>query len=233
MDDDTGDRGRLRRMRWPAAGLLAVMAGAALLTAACSGGSSAPPVASLGKSGGTGSGSAATTGSSSTTLPSGNPTQLLNEWAACMRSHGDTGQADPTIGASKVIDIPWNPATLGGPYGTNKGGQGNSGPGQYCREYLAAAQTALGGNQAHPEVGLAKLLKLAECMRANGIPDFPDPNASGRLVLNLGGDTNPSNPAYLNAAKTCARKTGAQVPGVGPPPPGSVELNGSGPGVTS
>lgn len=147
-----------------------------------------------------------------------------------MRSHGDTGQTDPTITASKLIDIPWNPATPGGIYGTNKGGQGNSGPGQYCREYLSAAQTALGGGQARPKVGLAKLLKLAECMRARGISDFPDPTADG-LVLTMGGDLDPSNPAFHNAAKTCAKRTGAQVPGVGPPPPGTIELNSGGPGV--
>jgi len=40
-----------------------------------------------------------------------------------MRSHGDPNQADPTITPSKLIDITWNPATPGGIYGTNKGGQ--------------------------------------------------------------------------------------------------------------
>jgi hypothetical protein len=30
---------------------------------------------------------------------------LLNEWAACMRKHGDPDQADPTIDPSKVIHI--------------------------------------------------------------------------------------------------------------------------------
>ncbi len=147
-----------------------------------------------------------------------------------MRSHGDTGQTDPTIGANKVIDIPWNPATLGGLYGTNKGGQGSAGPGQFCRTYLTAAQTALGGGQARPKVGLAKLLKFSECMRASGIADFPDPTAAG-LTLSMGGDLDPSNPAFHNAAKTCAKKTGAQVPGIGPHPPGTIELNGSEPGV--
>jgi hypothetical protein len=37
---------------------------------------------------------------------------VLDEWAACMRRHGDPNQADPTITANKLIDIPWNPATL-------------------------------------------------------------------------------------------------------------------------
>jgi len=209
-----------------------VAAGIALLTAACSGGSGAAQVASLGNSGIASSGSATTTGSSSTSQRNANPTQLLNEWAACMRSHGDTGQTDPTITGDNVIDIPWNPATPGGFNGTNKGGQGNSGPGQYCRTYLSEAQNALRGGQTRPKPDLAKLLKFSECMRASGISDFPDPTANG-LVLTMGGDLGPSNPAYHTAAKTCASKTGAQVPGVGPPPPGTIEVDGGGPGVTA
>ena len=63
-------------------------------------------------------------------------------------------------------------------------------------------------------------------MRANGIADFPDPAAAGGLQLTMGGDTNPSNPAYRNAAELCARKTGARAFGVGPPPPGTIEFTG-------
>jgi hypothetical protein len=141
-----------------------------------------------------------------------------------MRSHGDPGQADPTVDVHGVIHISWNPAIPGGYNGTNKGGQGNSGPGQYCRTYLNAASTALRGKQpAKPDE--AKLVRFSECMRASGIPDFPDPTASG-LSLNRGGDLNPSNPAFQNASRACARKTG--VPDVfgGAPQPGMIELDG-------
>ena len=211
-------------------GLAVIVAAAAFGLAACGGSSTGPHVASLQKSSGHGGGTSAPSSSSSTALPKGSPTRLLDEWAACMRSHGDPGQTDPTVTASKVIDIPWNAAIPGGYNGTNKGGQGNSGPGQYCRSYLTAAQDALGGGPAHTRVSLATLLKYSECMRANGIADFPDPTAGG-LSLSMGGDTNPSNPAYRNAAELCARKTGARAFGVGPPPPGTIELNGQGPGV--
>lgn len=46
--------------------------------------------------------------------PKRNPAQLLDEWAACMRSHGDPDQTDPTIGANQVIDIYISPAIRGG-----------------------------------------------------------------------------------------------------------------------
>lgn len=45
----------------------------------------------------------------------------------------------------------------------------------------------------------------AQCMRANGIGDFPDPNASGEFDLRSGptSDLNPDNPRYLAAQKVC------------------------------
>jgi hypothetical protein len=85
--------------------------------------------------------------SATTTPPKGSPAQLLVEWANCMRSQGDPNQADPTITVNKLIDIPWNPAIPGGYCGTYKGGQANSGSGQYCQAYLAAAQAALRGGR--------------------------------------------------------------------------------------
>jgi hypothetical protein len=75
--------------------LLAVTA--AGLTAC--GGSNSPHVASLGRSGGT----SGKSGNTSTTVGSVNPTQLLDEWATCMRSRGDPDQVDPTITSNDVI----------------------------------------------------------------------------------------------------------------------------------
>jgi hypothetical protein len=221
-------------------GLAALLTAAAIGLAACSGSSSAlasegtssPTVASLptstsrGTSSGTGGG-----GTTTTTLQNGDPTRLLDGWADCMRSHGDPGQADPTIDANKDIDIEWNPAITGGIFGTNKGGQGNSGPGQYCRAYLDAAQKALGGDHQPSGADQATLEKYSECMRANGIPDFPDP-INGTLSFNLGagGDLNPNNPTFRNTSKLCARKTGAHVPTAdGPPPPGTIRIVGASP----
>ena len=215
------------------------MATAALALAAC-GGSSTPGVASLGSNSGnngadtptsSGHNDASGAGSAATTLPNGNPTRLLNEWAACMRSHGDPNQADPIVDANRDIDINWDPAIPGGYDGTDKGGQGDLGPGQYCRAYLTEAQTDLGGNQqGSRSTNQATLEKLATCMRANGIPDFPDP-IDGNLSFNVGGggDLNPNNPTFHHAAELCARRTGAHLPGVGGPPPGTIKLDGGGP----
>lgn len=216
--------------------LVALLAGAAIGLAGCSG-SSAPPaassptVASLPTSTRAVVGSGNSGGSTTTTPPADNATALVDEWATCMRGHGDPEQADPTIDANKDIDISWNPAITGGIFGTNKGGQGNSGPGQYCRTYLSEAQTALGGNEQPNGSDQATLVKFSACMRANGVADFPDP-VNGTLSFNLGasGDLNPSNPAFQHVSKLCAQKTGAHVPGDGgPPPPGVIRLDGAGP----
>jgi hypothetical protein len=237
--------------RW--GGLAILAAAAAIELAACSGGSNSPQVATLGNSsvknggststssgnssvnngGSTPTSSAKSSGSdaSGTTLPKGNATVLLDGWATCMRGHGDPNQADPTIDANKVIHITWNPAIPGGYDGTNQGGQGNLGPGQYCREYLTEAQTALQGGQPSESASQAQLVQFADCMRANGIPDFPDPT-NGNLSFNrgAGGDLNPNNPSFQKASKLCAQKTGVHVPGAGGgPPPGSIEINGAAP----
>jgi hypothetical protein len=218
---DAGRYGTSRR-----SGLVFLLAAAAIGLAACAGTTDSPHIASLGKNSGSGGG-----GSTTTTAPKGDPTQLLDEWAVCMRAHGDPNQADPTIDTNEVIHITWDPAIPGGYNGTQKGGQGNLGPGQYCRNYLTEAQSALGGGQAQQGPSQAQIVKVARCMRANGIPDFPDP-VNGNLSFNVGasGDLNPNNPAFQTASKLCSEKTGVTLPGAGGTPPrGTIELNGAGP----
>ena len=222
--------------------LLAVAAVASgVLVAGCGGSSNGPSVASVtstttsrtssapstGAVSTASSGGAAASRSSTTTGPrKSSPALLLVEWASCMRSHGDPNQADPTVTANKLIAIPWNPAIPGGYNGTYKGGQGNSGPGQYCRTYLAAAASALRGGRPEKRPDPAAMVKLAECMRANGVPDFPDPAANGSLILPGNPDQNANNPTFQNASRVCARKTGVNVPGRSGLPPGTITLTG-------
>jgi hypothetical protein len=212
-----------------------------VLVAACGGSSNSPNVASVSTTSSTtssavssgaptspSSSSATTSRSNTTTLPKGSPTQLLVDWAGCMRSHGDPDQADPSVTSNKLIEIPWNPAIPGGYYGTNKGGRGNSGPGQYCRAYLDAAQAGLRGGRPLKAPDPAALVKFSACMRANGVPDFPDPTANGQLIL-PGGPQTAKNPTFQDASKLCVKKVGVlQGLGGGTPPPGTIELNGAG-----
>lgn len=208
---------------------LAVLSAAAIVMSACGSGAHTPHVANLGTNSAHSQGSEAS-GRSSTTTPAGNPTRLVDQWATCMRAHGDPNQADPTIDANKVIHITWDGAAVpGGIYGTHKGGQGNLGPGQYCRTYLNAAQQALRGGQQQPHPSQATLLKYSECMRTNGVSDFPDPSGGTLSVsLNAGGDLNPDNPTFKRAQKVCDQQTGLHF-GSASARAGTVELNGVAP----
>ena len=204
-------------------GGVAVLAAVAVIGLAACGGSDPTHVASLGNS--SGNGDATTT----TTLPKGNPSQLLDEWANCMRSHGDPNQVDPTIDANKVIHITYPPGANGnGPVGLG-GGNSSNDP---CGAYLTAASTALRGGKAPQKPDPAKLEKFSQCMRAHGIPDFPDPNSGGLSIqVHPGSDLNPHNPTFQNASKLCSKQTGVPMFGSGTPQPGSIEATGSaGPG---
>jgi hypothetical protein len=76
-------------------------------------------------------------------------------------------------------------------------------------------------------ISYADRLKHAECMRAHGIPDFPDPNPKGGTLLRggPGSDLDPGNPRFQAAEKSCQ----ALLPNGGAPTPreqtqASVEL---------
>jgi hypothetical protein len=85
-------------------------------------------------------------------------------YTRCMRSHGVSNFPDPTVGSGGGV--------------TFQGGFNLKSP-----TYQAAAQACgslmPGGTQA-PQVSAQKLateVKWAQCMRAHGVPNFPDPNA--------------------------------------------------------
>jgi hypothetical protein len=174
--------------RWD--GRVVLVAGAFIGLAACSG-PTPPHVASLGKNSDHGS-------VSTTTVPAGSPTQLLDDWASCMRSHGDPDQVDPTVDATKVIQI-----TLDG----HDGVRGENG---VCGSYLRAAQTALGGGTPPASSDEATALKFAQCMQANGVPDYPDPTTGDNQTIHAssGTDLNPANPTFQAASTLCTKKTG-------------------------
>jgi hypothetical protein len=199
--------------------MAAIAATAAIGLAACSG-SKSPHVASLGNSGGN------LSGVTTTTLPKGNPTQLLDEWASCMRSHGDPNQVDPTIDANKVIHITFPPGASGNGPVSLGGGNNSNNP---CNAYLTAASTALRGGKPPQKPDAAKLEKYSQCMRAHGIPDFPDSNGNGlTMQVHPGSDLNPNNPTFQNASKLCAKKTGVPALGSGTPQPGMIEATSGG-----
>lgn len=79
---------------------------------------------------------------------------------------------------------------------------------------LALAGAACGSSSsARKSAGAEAFLKFSECMRANGVPNFPDPASGGGIHINLSSGVNPFSPSF-KAAQTRCRKL---LPGGGPP----------------
>jgi hypothetical protein len=184
-------------------GLAVLVAAAAIGLAACTSGSSNPQVASLpASSHGGGTGSAAT-GSAATSGAAGNPTQLMAEWTACMRSHGDPNQTTPYIDANKLIHIT-TPAGFTGLMGTGGKEGSNS-----CTVYMNEVSQALGGGgnrQPNVKRNPEAMVEYAGCMRAHGIADFADPGPNG---LDMPADAN--TPKGQSAGKICAAQVGLKA----------------------
>jgi hypothetical protein len=190
---------------------------AAMGLAACGGGStSSLHVASLGKTGVTDVGNNGThrSGSTTTAPNAGNPTQLMDEWAACMRSNGDPGQSDPTIDAYGVINITM---PKGVSQALSSEAHGSSGP---CSQYELAAENALRGGQGAPAgPSQAALVQYTDCMRTHGVPNYPDPGSDGTTDFN-GTGVDPNSPLVENANKVCGQQINAPawwIAGTGPP----------------
>lgn len=161
-----------------------------------------------------GSGRSTTTaGSGRSALPKGNAGQSLVEWANCIRSHGDPGQADPTIDAHGVISIhiPGSAVSL-----SNAVHNGTA----PCNGYLAAASADLrAGATDLTAPDQDALVRYSQCMRANGVPNYPDPGSGGTTNFNDSG-IDPNSPFVQRANTVCGKKIHAPswwISGVGPP----------------
>jgi len=241
INDDTGVRRELRRVRPPRttrgsrprvfagpAGRLAILAAAAGLgLAACSAaaGSSTPGVASLGTSsspaaGGTANSGNATAGNSANAQSASGVTLLLNQWGACERSNGDPDQSDPTVTADGVINI-----TI--PKGAEVVGNVHEQTGT-CSQYLAEAANDLrAANPVPPAPNQAALLKYVNCIRANGVPDYPYPTGGSTNFQGSGVD--PYSPSVVRVSQLCGSKLGLPAWWVnGTDTPGSIEVHTAG-----
>jgi hypothetical protein len=80
----------------------------------------------------------------------------------------------------------------------------------------AVALAACGGSSKHDAASASNnyqsFLNFSKCMRAHGVPSFPDPSAGGGISITPGAGLNPASPAFQNAQKTCSHL----LPGGGP-----------------
>ncbi len=154
------------------------LAALALLVAGCGGGAKTPTVAHLGSSTPS-SGSAAASGGSSSSSSSGSqngsasPDSQAVAYSACVRAHGVPNFPDPKVttnGNEVKVAIGINPSISGNPHFNSAQ--------QACRKLLPGGEGGGPGHQISPREQ-SQYLKAAACIRAHGIPNFPDPTFSG------------------------------------------------------
>ena len=122
-----------------------------------------------------------------------------------MRANGVSGFPDPTQGPGGGVGFNGLIESSGG--GLTVDGQTFSGPAlqhgeKVCSVYLPPAGPP-------PQLSAAQLeqeLKLARCMRSNGVPNFHDPG--GHLPAKVL-EAASNSPAFQHAAKVCAGPGGA------------------------
>jgi hypothetical protein len=50
-----------------------------------------------------------------------------------------------------------------------------------------------------------KMLQFVSCMRKNGVPNFPDPNAKGQELITGGQGIDPNSPQFKSALQACGK----------------------------
>src|SRR5579864_6919911 len=124
-------------------------------------------------------------------------------FAECMRANGVSGFPDPSASGSFTIDEVVNGSSLDPNSAAFKAAIGT------CKHLEPPGFT---GAKVTPQQRSARL-QFAQCMRDNGVPDFPDPTPNGPLIdtnriPSLAGKDPRSDPA-LNAAMHACRNFAA------------------------
>ena len=106
-------------------------------------------------------------------------------------------------------------ASLGGTTTTSSGTETNSTSGGLGPATSAGSRS---GGQFALSVGgsVGELTKFASCMRRNGVPNFPDPNAQGQISAS---GIDPGSASFQNAQQACRK----QLPKGGQPSPAQQE----------
>ncbi len=137
-------------------------------------------------------------------------------YANCMRSHGVPDFPDPDNQGELQLR-PSIRVENGRP--TPVGDLIPSSPAFQAAERACGSFGSAGRQVTAPqeEQAFRRSLQSAACMRANGVPDYPDPKLiDGTIDQEFNGRFNPSSPAFKQAAKTCA-KPGVPLSGTLPP----------------
>ncbi|GAA2414880.1 hypothetical protein GCM10010191_26150 [Actinomadura vinacea] len=118
--------------------------------------------------------------------------EKLREFAKCMRANG-VDMPDPSGDGRVTVKMSGKP----GSQGMAKMDEAQ----RKCRKLMPN-----GGKPPKPKPeDLAKMREEAKCMRANGVPDFPDPEPDGGFKINSrkGGSLDSESQTFQKAQKKC------------------------------
>jgi hypothetical protein len=75
---------------------------------------------------------------------------------------------------------------------------------------IALLAAACGGGSAGSAGSspYAKALAYSQCMRSNGVANYPDPNAQGQILMQPNNGLDYGSPQFAHAIKTCGRWRG-------------------------
>jgi hypothetical protein len=178
-------RGSRRRLTLWAAGA-ALLVAVALAASGCGGGGTNSASASN-----TTASSAGGSGSAGGSVSSGSSNADV-AYAQCMRSHGVGNFPDNAVSSTG------SGTKVGLPAGVTSNPDYSSAS-QACQSKLPEGSSG-GSSSANTQA----LLKLASCMRAHGVTNYPEPNAQGRMIITGGsGGVDPNSPTYQAAWKVC------------------------------
>jgi hypothetical protein len=123
------------------------------------------------------------------------------KYSSCMRNHGLSSFADPTMTDHNGQQVAYLTATIPiNPSPAFKSAQ------NACRGILPTPINASAAQLAQQQQAREQhLLAFAKCLRSHGIPDFPDPTSQGQLTLEMvnAAGIDLHAPTVLTAAKSC------------------------------
>lgn len=114
-------------------------------------------------------------------------------FATCMRSHGVSSFPDPTPGGGGIH------IRLGSGTGIDPRSPAFQSAQQTCKKLRPGGgpPSTVSASQRAAE------LANARCMRAHGVPNFPDPSANGATFIPSSSGIDPQSPAFQSAARAC------------------------------
>jgi len=118
------------------------------------------------------------------------------KFARCMRQHG-VNMPDPKVQSGGGVSITVQKGTAKTTVDAAT---------KQCKQYMPGG----GEPQKLDPNQLERARNLAKCMRAHGVPKFPDPDSNGGISIKGGPELDPRSPQFKAADKACAQYRGGK-----------------------